>query len=638
MIKIGMLLPYEDMLLIAKRVIEETGIQVDYLKVVNTVDAVNEARNALEAGAHILIARGYQAKLIQQYTKLPVVAMRLHAQEIGLLIQRAKNMVRKEHPKIGLIVFENMLADMSHMEELFGIDLEIRYMHHLDEIHQLLMELSDKQIDFIIGGEAVCRAAGNKGIPSLIYEATDESVREALTAAADLARIAESEKLNTAQFETVLDTSFNGIIKLNTAGNIIVINKMIENLIGKDEEEVVGLPVEEILPNVDRSRIESILEGKSESYTTSINLRGKAWMLLIAPIQYEDVITGVILSLHRITENSAESSRNRREMWLHGYSAQTNFQNIRTDNEKMQQLLEEAKIYALSSSPVMIYGQAGIEDYLIAEAIHNNSDRRNGPYVSINMRGMDIEKQMEALFSREDADPEGANGGRGAMLKADRGTLFIKGIEHLTLRVQHQILRTMLSRAMMRTDAQPIDALDVRLIGSSKVNLQKLVKQGKFSEELYYMLQGLVLEIPSLNERREDLRIYFDSYLREYTERYNRRIQITDGGYQKLNELKWTGNTIQMKSFCERLVLSASKRSVDEVQIQKLFEQLYPDVAVVQGEEKLVIYRSPESERLEKLLEKHHGNRNAVAAELGISTTTLWRRMKKYGIEPNYVN
>ena len=103
-------------------------------------------------------------------------------------------------------------------------------------------------------------------IAKRVYEATGESIRAALTAAADLARVAESEKLNTVQFETVLDTSFNGIIKLNTAGNIIVINKMIENLIGKDEEEVVGLPVEEILPNVDRSRIESSLEGKSESY------------------------------------------------------------------------------------------------------------------------------------------------------------------------------------------------------------------------------------------------------------------------------------------------------------------------------------------------------------------------------------
>ena len=107
-------------------------------------------------------------------------------------------------------------------------------------------------------------------IAKRVYEATDESIREALTAAADLARVAESEKLNTAQFETVLDTSFNGIIKLNTAGNIIVINKMIENFIGKDEEEVVGLPVEEILPNVDRSRIESILEGKSESYVSGL--------------------------------------------------------------------------------------------------------------------------------------------------------------------------------------------------------------------------------------------------------------------------------------------------------------------------------------------------------------------------------
>ena len=107
-------------------------------------------------------------------------------------------------------------------------------------------------------------------IAKRVYEATDESIRAALTAVADLARVAESEKLNTAQFETVLDTSFNGIIKLNTAGNIIVINKMIENLIGKDEEEVVGLPVEEILPNVDRSRIESSLEGKSESYVSGL--------------------------------------------------------------------------------------------------------------------------------------------------------------------------------------------------------------------------------------------------------------------------------------------------------------------------------------------------------------------------------
>ena len=93
---------------------------------------------------------------------------------------------------------------------------------------------------------------------------------------------------------------------------------------------------------------------------------------------------------------------------------------------------------------------------------------------------------------------------------------------------------------------------------------------------------------------------------------------------------------LQVKTFCERLVLTAQKRSIDEVMIQKLYAQLYPHIEEICGEKKIVIYKSPEAEELGELLEKHHGNRGVVAKELGISTTTLWRRMKKYGIEANY--
>ena len=240
---------------------------------------------------------------------------------------------------------------------------------------------------------------------------------------------------------------------------------------------------------------------------------------------------------------------------------------------------------------------------------------------------------MEELFRRETADGQGI---KGAMVKANHGTLFIKGAEHLTLRVQHQILRTMLSRAMMRTDAQPLDSIDVRIIASSKVNLKQLVDRGDFSEELYYMIQGLTLDIPSLNQRPEDLRCHFEREVKRYSELYNRHLTITDGGYQKLQDLAWNGNVIQLKSFCERLVLSAKKRSVDEVMIQKLFDTLYPHIGKVKGEEKVIIYKSPEGEELSALLEKYHGNRSLVAKELGISTTTLWRRMKKYGIEAKF--
>ena len=150
------------------------------------------------------------------------------------------------------------------------------------------------------------------------------------------------------------------------------------------------------------------------------------------------------------------------------------------------------------------------------------------------------------------------------------------------------------------------------------------------------MLQGLTLKVPSLNQRVEDLRHYFDREIERYSEMYNRHLKITDGGYQKLAKLPWNGNTIQLKAFCERLVLSTEKRVIDEIVLQKLFEELYPEMKETKGESRMVIYRSPESIELSEILERCHGNRNLAAKELGISTTTLWRRMKKYGVEAKY--
>ena len=628
MVKIGMLLPEERMVEPARKIIEENHLDVVYLEAVHTVDAVNKARIAVETGAHILVARGYQAKLIKEYTNIPVVEIRFHAQEIGLLIQKAKTILKKEHPHIALIAFENMLCDMSYMEQLFDIRLDVIYLKRIEEAESIIADFEERP-DLIIGGEGTCRAAETMGYSTLFYQSTGESLKEALLAAKNASYAAESEKRNTAQFETVLDTSFNGIIKVNAEGKVIVVNKLVENLLGKNSEDLVGKSLTETLPGIDSLLIENILSGKSESYSTSVSVRKKTWMAMIAPIQYDNQITGAILSLQKLADNSKKTKDIQGDMLLHGFAAQTKFEDIQTENAQMRKMLETAKMYALSEHAVMIYGQAGTEDYLLAEAIHNNSIRKVGPYVSINMRGMDKEHQMEELFRREAGDTVSTFGAKGAMIKANHGTLFIKGIEHLTL-------RTMLSRAQMRTDAQPLDTLDVRIIGSSKINLKHLVEKGEFSEELYYMLQSLVLEIPSLNERPEDLRNCFDKELKIYKEKYNRPLSVTEGAYKKLQELRWTGNGIQLRSFCERLVLTAKKRMIDEVVLQNLYDELFPHVEESHGEKRILVYRSQETDELEELLERFHGNRKLVAEELGISTTTLWRRMKKYGIEANY--
>lgn len=636
MVKIGMLLPEADMVPMAEKVVKDMNVEIACLKAISSVDVVNEARLAVEAGAKIVIARGYQAKMIKQYTNIPLIEMKLHAQEIGLLLQKAKLMVKKEHPVIALIAFDNMLCDVSYMEELFGVTLKVAVMKRSEETPGILDKMEAYHPDLVIGGEITCNEAERRGYLTLFYRATEESIKEALESARAMAFATEIEKQNTAQFETVLDTSFNGIVKVNMHGNIIVVNKLVEKLIGKEKEDVVGCALTEVFPQIDMDLVGRILKGESENLSTSISLGNKAFMLLMAPIEYDEVINGAIITLHQIADGARGAKRESNKMLLHGFSAKTDFGSIYTENVSMKKVLEDAKTFALSESPILIYGQAGIEDYLIAEAVHNNSNRKAGPYVSINMRGMDKEHQMEELFRREPVESQRDMAGKGAMIKADHGTLFIKGMEHLTLRVQHQILRTMLSRAQMRTDAQPIDALDVRIIGSSKVDLKQMVQQGTFSEEFYYMLQGLTLKVPSLNQRVEDLRHYFDREIGRYSEMYNRHLKITDGGYQKLAKLPWNGNTIQLKAFCERLVLSTEKRVVDEIVLQKLFEELYPEMKETKGESRMVIYRSPESIELSEILERCHGNRNLAAKELGISTTTLWRRMKKYGVEAKY--
>lgn len=636
MVKIGMLLPEADMVPMAEKVVKDMNVEIACLKAISSVDVVNEARLAVEAGAKIVIARGYQAKMIKQYTNIPLIEMKLHAQEIGLLLQKAKLMVKKEHPVIALIAFDNMLCDVSYMEELFGVTLKVAVMKRSEETPGILDKMEAYHPDLVIGGEITCNEAERRGYLTLFYRATEESIKEALESARAMAFATEIEKQNTAQFETVLDTSFNGIVKVNMDGNIIVVNKLVEKLIGKEKEDVVGCALAEVFPQIDMDLVGRILKGESENLSTSISLGNKAFMLLMAPIEYDELINGAIITLHQIADGARGAKRESNKMLLHGFSVKTDFGSIYTENISMKKVLEDAKTFALSESPILIYGQAGIEDYLIAEAVHNNSNRKAGPYVSINMRGMDKEHQMEELFRREPVESQRDMAGKGAMIKADHGTLFIKGMEHLTLRVQHQILRTMLSRAQMRTDAQPIDALDVRIIGSSKVNLKQMVQQGTFSEEFYYMLQGLTLKVPSLNQRVEDLRHYFDREIERYSEMYNRHLKITDGGYQKLAKLPWNGNTIQLKAFCERLVLSTEKRVIDEIVLQKLFEELYPEMKETKGESRMVIYRSPESIELSEILERCHGNRNLAAKELGISTTTLWRRMKKYGVEAKY--
>ncbi len=459
---------------------------------------------------------------------------------------------------------------------------------------------------------------------------------EALQIAERMSYAADTENETKAQFEAVLDTSFHGIVKVDAQGRIITLNRMVETLIGKTAQEVEGAEFKEVFPWSDSIVLDSVLEGKRDNYSTSLQFQGKSWILLAASIQNDGRVYGAIISLQRMADFARSSRKEMQDGYLQGFTAKKTFHDIVTKNRKMQASLDKAKKYALSEAPVLISGDIGTEYAAVAEAIHNNSARHMGPFVSINVRGVDQEKQMQALFGGEPGEVKKEQEVQGALGMANHGTLLINGIERLTPQVQYMIYRIFQPGYMSKPDFFAVDNLDVRIIACTHRNLKLLMEEEKFNRELFYFLQGLTLEIPSLTERKEDLGECVDQYILKYSQKYNKYLKLTEGGREKLLSLTWEGNLIQIQSFCERLVLEAEKRNIGESDVGNLYDSLYPLVRRVKGGEQVVVYHSKEAVELAELLKKHNGSRALVARELGISTTTLWRRMKKFGIEANY--
>lgn len=634
---IALFFPEKQMEEYAQKILKEKETEVIACRQIRTADSVNEARAAAMNGARIIVARGYQAKIIAEYTNLPVVEIRLTYQEICLYIKKAMKISGKPHPYIALIAFRNMLPDLTYITELFDIRFGVFTIEKAEDAGMVLDSMRNDRPDVIIGGRVAIGAAQNLGYLTIFYSATEESVRNAVNQAIRMDETMESQMRKEAEYETVLDTSFNGIVRVNRDEDIIVMNHFVEHLTGKSSEETIGQPLAKILPEIGHEQVREILDGERDSITTSVNIKNDSYMVLLAPIEVGKEITGAIISIRRSAESSAVSRRTEQEMLMRGFVAHTTFEDIKTKSRAGKKLLDQARIFALSSSPVLLYLPTGISGVSLAKAIHNNSSWKSGPFTSLDLTVIPPEEQEDALFkSLSLSDKAGTNAegkNQGAMLLADHGSIYLKGVDCLSLNAQRQLVRMMAPRYEIRTDVQSIHELDVRLIVSARQDLRMLMERGQIDPGFFYMISSLALSVPPLKERPEDLEAFFMQEVRNFSQKYHKNVRLTEGGRKRLLELDWDGNYAQVRAFAERLVLTARKRLADEIVIGKLYDELYPKVKKMAGEERYVLYRAPEGDEIRDLLEKYQGNRKEVAEAMGISTTTLWRRMKKYGVE-----
>ena len=635
MSKIAILLPKEYMLGQARNVIREDELDIDILKVIKTSDSVYEARQAVEQGAEVVLARGVQAAFIRQYTNIPVAELTLTGQEIGLMFASAKKKVPdKKCPQIALIGFKNMFSDTTYADELFDIRLKFYDITAIEQAAEKVDLAIQEGADVLLGGDTVNALAAQKGIPAQFIDSTEESIRSAIGVAKKMILTAEAEKNFTAQFETVLDNSYNGILEIDENKEIMIVNRAGEELFHKKASQLEGTALEKVIPELEQRYIDDVLSGKRDSFMTSVYVAGVPMMLTAAPIQYENKIRGAIISLYRNASVRKNDADELHSYYLKGYVAHAHFSDIRITGKEMEYCVELSKMYALSKNPVLICGEDGTDKEKLAQCIHNNSSYKAGPFVAVNCSGMTEQMQVDRLFGNPDAEDESMK--KGALAIGDHGTIVISEIEKLSLLCQYRLYRAIRYDSLIQNDLERSQTLDNRIIAITGADLYQYVEQGRFRQDLYYLLNSLTVEIPPLRKRPQDIRAIVEDCRVRFTKRYARFPKIAEDAMEALAGFGWQGNEIQLESFCERLFLTSPKKTITSDYVYFLLDTLYPVKERISEDGTTVIYQHPEAARLTELLEKHQGNRSAVARELGISTTTLWRRMKKYGVINKY--
>lgn len=326
-------------------------------------------------------------------------------------------------------------------------------------------------------------------------------------------------------------------------------------------------------------------------------------------------------------------------------------------------ITKKARIFSLSDSPILIESGAGLEPEMLAQSIHNHSNRKSKPFIILSISGMTEQQQENLLFGNIRL------GHRGAILDANMGTLMIQGIDKLTLPLQSRLAMVIRSkRIQVGSDMSKYKHVDIRIIATTSKNLTDLRQHFLFRSDLLFTLKALRLRIPPLRERPNDIMNMLDFYLDEYNKRYRLHHSISEAARKTILQYSWQGNVAQLQSFCERMILTAENRVISAEYIKGLIHELYiedsgifdlkeKNFEVKNGREEKTLNSSskekpsdffiggsdydtnnpspndPYKNLIVEILKKNHGSRKLSARELNVSTTTLWRKIKKYNIE-----
>lgn len=428
----------------------------------------------------------------------------------------------------------------------------------------------------------------------------------------------------------ILDYFSIGVIISDLEGNIEVANKKIVDMFGYTYEELKKMEMCQLFKGWKEVKK---LVVKNESFIDQevyVNARTNKlrFHLNAHPILKND---GEIKSILYIFDEFKKRRKLAKKISDRG--AIYTFDKIIGQNKYFQDTINFAKKLSDSKSTILITGESGTGKEIFAQSIHNYSNRKKAPFVTINCGAIPRNLIESELFGYEGGAFTGAkkSGKVGKFEVADGGTVFLDEIGELSLDLQTRLLRVLEEGTVSRIGSTREKAVDVRIIVASNKDLREAVKKGKFRKDLFYRINVLPLKLPPLRERKDDIPLLIDYFMEKKAKSLNKKkVKISEEQMEKIIEYEWPGNVRELENFVELIInlegVPESYRNREDKFIFQAYDNKKKEL------EDLSLDRI-ERDHITKVLELYSCNISRTAEVLGIARNTLYRKIKKYNIK-----
>ncbi|WP_413197390.1 propionate catabolism operon regulatory protein PrpR [Pararobbsia alpina] len=627
-------------------------------------DAVREIAAAGSERPDVVVAGGSNGAYLKTRASAPVVLIN----PTGFDVMHALARARREAESVALVTHGEAPEEVRRFAAAYGIEVVFASYHTTQDAQDCVLDLRDRGVGAVVGPGLVTDLAARAGMGA-VFLYSPASIRAAFDTALELAQATRGEAVRRQRLDNLLQHMRDGVVALDASGRVEAINRRLADVLGIDSASAVGRRLLDLapdlagaVPDADGDALESV--------------RGVSYVVHRGPLAGHGATAGTVLTFQEAmaVERLDRTVRSRRR--AQQFTARYRLDDLIGECASIERVRTLVRRYAKSDATVLILGESGTGKEMVAQSMHHLSTRRDFAFVAINCGAFPEALLESELFGYEEGAFTGARkGGKAGLIEAaHRGTLFLDEIGEMPLPLQSRLLRVLQEREVVRLGSTEPTRVDIRVVAATHRALTEGVAAGTFRADLYYRLNILSIALPPLRERPTDVFPLAAELLSQAARRESRLGSvITDRSVaqqmlghviEPLRRYTWPGNVRELQNVIERIAVeladaaeegafevlgtsgtsgtsSASSVSgaslvggeVSGVLSHDVLRTIAPELFAAHGRSKKSALtlrersRHIEADEIRAALAAANGDRDAVCKALGISKTTLWRKL-----------